>query len=379
VNLNFSEEQRQFRDSVARFFADGWTSGDVRAYGRGEGDDRALWAGLAELGFHGALVGEDHGGLGLSFVDLVLALEEFGRALATVSAVETVVAAWLIGRHGTDEQKRRLLPAIAAGALRIAIAHQEAEAGYDPDGIATSGIRTAGGYVLDGAKILAPHAQGADCLLVSARTDAGLPAIFLCERTEAIPMARHATLDPSMPCFAVGFPGHQLPADSILGGGPDAAVLRDMADACAFAAAAMATGSAAAALDMAVAHARTRVQFGKIIGSFQAIKHKCADMAVALDAARSAIYYAAWALSQSPADAPLAISMAKAFCGDTSRMICNESLQIHGGMGFTWEYDLHLHLKRAKALEAAHGNATWHRERVASLILQAKHNGSAGL
>jgi alkylation response protein AidB-like acyl-CoA dehydrogenase len=123
---------------------------------------------------------------------------------------------------------------------------------------------------------------------------------------------------------------------------------------------------------MAIDYAKIRKQFGKIIGSFQAVKHKCAEMAVALDGARSAIYYAAWALSESQVNAPLAVSLAKAYCSDASRMICNESLQLHGGMGFTWDCDLHLYLKRAKVHESAYGNAAWHRERIARRILSQK-------
>ena len=368
MNFDFSDDQRQFRDSIARFLAEAWATDDIRAAGKRDRAD-ALWRGLAELGFHGALVGEEHGGLGLSFIDLVLPLEEFGRALAPVPAVETAIAAWLISRHGSAEQKARLLPRIAAGDLRIALAHQEAEAGYDVDAIGLSARKTVNGHALNGTKILVPHADAADCLLVSARVGSGAPAIFICEQMNVLSLTRHETLDPSLTSFGVDFADVAVPANNLIGGRSGSAAMTDMANASAFAAAAQATGIAGKALDMAVEYAKTRSQFGRIIGSFQAVKQKCADMAVALDGARSAIYYAAWALAESDAEAALAVSMAKAFCGDASRMICNDSLQVHGGMGFTWEYDLHLYLKRAKVFESVHGNATWHRERIATLIL----------
>lgn len=374
MNFDFSEDQRQFRDSLARFLADKWSTKDVRGYAMGQGDDRALWTGLAEMGFHGALVPEEHGGLGLTFVDLVLAFEEFGRALVTVASVETAIAAWLIARHGNAEQKRTLLPKIAAGERRVALAHQETQAGYDANEIRLSARKVAGGLVLRGAKVLVPHADTADCFLVSARLDDGDPVVVICERSENIRVSPHVTLDPSLPSFAVDFADVRIPAHGVLGG---PAALANMTDASALAAAAMATGIASKALDMAVDYAKTRVQFGRVIGSFQAVKHKCADMAVALDGARSASYYAAWALAEAAPDAALAVSVAKAACCDASRLICNESLQVHGGIGFTWEYDLHLYMKRAKVHESAHGNATWHRERVAELILRQDHGAAA--
>lgn len=375
MNFDFSDDQHQFHDSIGRLLADSWTTKDVRA----NDDGRALWSRLTEIGFHSALIEAEHGGLGLTPVDIVLALEEFGSALAPVQAIETALAAWLISRHGSPAQKARLLPKIATGDLRIALAHQEHRAGYRRDAIELRAGKAAGGYVLDGAKILVPHADTSDCLLVSARTGSGAPAVFICERVDALSFRRHATLDPSLPSFAVGFAGVAVPAESLLAGQGARTVLDDMADASAFAAAALATGVAGKALGMAVDHAKTRTQFGRIIGSFQAVKQKCADMAVALDGARSAIYHAAWALAEAPAHVPVAVSMAKAFCGDASRMICNDSLQVHGGMGFTWEHDLHLYLKRAKVLESAHGNATWHRERIAGLILTEAGDVAAGL
>lgn len=368
MNFDFSNDQRQFHQSIARFLADSWSIKDVRA----NHGDRELWAGLAELGFHGALVGEEHGGLGLTLVDLVRAVEEFGGALAPIQAIDTAIAAWLISRHGSLAQKSRLLPKIAAGDLRITLAHQESGAGYDRKAIEFSARRHAGGYVLAGTKILVPHADTADLLLVSARTDSGAQVIFICGQDSSLSFTRHTSLDPSLPLFAVDFAGLTVAAENLLADTHSPAVLDDMADAAAFAAAALATGIADKALNMAVDYVSNRVQFGKIIGSFQAVKHKCADMAVAVDCARSAIYYAAWALTEAPTHAPLAVSMAKAFCGDASRMVCNDSLQVHGGMGFTWDYDLHLYLKRARVLEGVYGNAAWHRERIAGLILPQK-------
>jgi alkylation response protein AidB-like acyl-CoA dehydrogenase len=369
MNFDFSHDQLQFRDSLVRFLKDKWSVKDVRSYLAGVGNDRALWAGLAEMGFYGALVPEEHGGLGLTFIDVVMAFEEFGRALVTIASVETAIAAWLIARHGNPDQKRQLLPKIAAGKHRIALAHQEVESGYHASEIRLSVRKEGDTLRLNGTKILVPHADTADSLLVSARAEAGTLVLVLRDRADIV-VAPHVTIDASLPCFEVNFANAAVPAQNVLGEQAGASAVGDMTDASALAAAAMATGIASRALDMAVDYAKTRVQFGRVIGSFQAVKHKCADMAVALDGARSTIYYAAWALSERSSDAALAVSLAKAACGDASRAICNESLQVHGGIGFTWEYDLHLYMKRAKVHESVHGNATWHRERIAELILR---------
>ncbi len=374
MNFDFGPDQYMFQDSVRGFLADRWSTARLRELMTGDGFDSTLWQGLAEIGLPAILVPEVHGGLGLGFVDLALVLEECGRALVPGPLVETMLSADALARFGTPAQQSALLPAIAEGRCRVVPAVTEAEGGCDPELMQTTATKNPGGWTLSGRKILVAYAGLADRLLVSARFgpsgQAGL--VLVDPNATGVTRRPHALFDVAARADEVVFDAVQVTAADVLGGEPSTAALHRLLDAGAAASALQMTGIAARMLDLAVEYAGQRVQFGRPIGAFQAIKHRCADMMVLVETSRTAAYYAAWALSSGPDEVAQAVSMAKAYCGDAARNVCNETIQIHGGIGFAWELDLHLYLRRAKSLEYAYGDATAHRERVLTAALLAR-------
>ncbi len=366
MNFDFSDEQHMFQETTRGFLERNYGLDRVRALSDGDGFDRALWDGLAENGIFSMIVPEEHGGMGLTFVDLALVLEEYGRALVPGPAAETIVCTDVIARFGTDEQKERLLPLLAEGKLRIVPAVAEADAGHDPADMALTAVPSGNGWSISGHKVLVPHAATADLIMLVARFGEGGPlGLALIENDRSgVTLREHSTLDLSNRYHELGLDNVALVRDDLVGGAPSDAMAMRLLDASGAVAAIMMTGIAGKVLDDAVEYAKQRTQFGKAIGSFQAIKHRCADMAVAIEASRSAAYYAAWALAE---DAPVrarAVSMAKSYSGDTSRFVCNEGVQLHGGIGFTWELGLHYYLRRAKVLEYSYGDAAYHRSRL---------------
>ena len=371
MDFEFSPEQMQMQDTVRGLLADHYDTARAKAVAETGGQDERVWRQLAEAGIFSVAVPEAHGGMGLGFVDLALILEEFGRALVPAPAAETLVATDVIARHATPEQQAKWLPAIAAGKLRVTLGIAEVDAGYGTDFTTSVAEPTGNGWTLDGLKILVPDAAGSDLILASVRFGTGGPVgLVALDRTRpGVSLRPHVGLDRSSRHDEVTFSAVSITEDDIVGGAPSAAAVALASEGGAAAAALQMTGIAARVLDDAVAYAGQRTQFGKAIGSFQAIKHRCADMAVSLEGARSAAYYAAWAVAEDSPGLEQAVSMAKAFCGDTSRFVCREGIQIHGGIGFTWDLGLHLWVRRAKMLESAYGDAIQHRERVLSRTL----------
>jgi alkylation response protein AidB-like acyl-CoA dehydrogenase len=371
MDFDFSEEQYMFRDTVKRFLEAKHDLARVRELEKNTGFDADLWAALNEMGTFTMLVPERFGGLGLSFIDVSLVLEEYGRALVPAPVAETIVATDLIVNHGTEKQKARLLPLIAGGSLKIVTAVVEADAGYDLEDISVTAMPSGNGWRLSGRKLLVPHATEADLIFAAVRFGVRGPLglVVLEPSREGISLREHATLDLTNRFHEVTFDNVSLLQNDILGGEASPAAVRRLIDVSGVAAATQMTGIASKVLDQAVSYARQRVQFDRPIGSFQAIKHRCADMAVSIDASRSAVYYAAWAIAEHSPDIGRAVSIAKSFCGDTSRFVCNEGVQIHGGIGFTWELGLHFYLRRAKVLEYSFGDAAYHRERVLAATL----------
>ncbi len=377
MDFDFSDEQYMFQEATRGLLDKSYGLDRVRALLEGDGLDRELWARLTESGAFAMLVPEEHGGMGLSFVDLSLVLEEYGRSLVPAPVAETIAATDVILRHGTAEQKEKLLPLIAEGSLRIVPAVTEAEAGYDPTDIRVTAEPSGNGWKVSGRKVLVPHAATADLILLALRFGKDGPlGLALIERERAgISLREHSTLDPSSRFHELDLDGVTIVRDDIVGGEANVASVTRLLDASGVVAATMMTGISGKVLDQAVDYAKQRTQFGKPIGSFQSIKHRCADMAVAIDASRSAAYYAAWALAEDAPDRTRAVSMAKSYCGDTSRFVCNEGIQLHGGIGFTWELGLHFYLRRAKVLEYSYGDAAYHRERLLTDTLQQLEAG----
>ena len=373
MDFDFNADQYLFQEATRKFLDDNYDLSKVRTLVQGDGFDRELWASLAQTGAFSMLVPEEHGGMGLTFLDLALVLEEYGRALVPSPVAETIAATDVIARYGTQEQKARLLARLADGGLKVVPAITETDAGFDPADIALTALPAGNGWSLTGRKVLVPHAATADLIFVAARFGhhGPLGLIMIENGRKGVSLREHSTLDPSCRYHQLDLNSVAVVRDDIVGCEPSPDSVERLIDACSFIAAISMSGIAGKVLDDAVAYAKERVQFGKPIGSFQAIKHRCADMVVAIDASRSAAYYAAWALAEDATDRAKAVSIAKALCGDTARFVCNEGVQIHGGIGFTWELGLHFYLRRAKVLEYSYGDAGYHRERVLTETLAA--------
>jgi alkylation response protein AidB-like acyl-CoA dehydrogenase len=371
MDFDFSREQYMFQEATRGVLDQNYDLARVRRLLEGDGFDRELWERLAETGAFSMLVPEQDGGMGGSFIDLALVLEEYGRALVPAPVAETIAATDVIVRFGAEEQKTNLLPRIANGRLKIVPAITESGAGYDPADIEVTATPNGNGWSVSGRKVLVPHAATADLILLVTRFGVGGPlGIILIENDrKGVSLREHSTLDPSSRFHELELHSMAVVRDDILGGEPSPASVGRLLDASGGVAAMIMTGIAGKVLDNAVAYAAQRLQFDKPIGSFQAIKHRCADMAVAIDASRSAAYYAAWALAEEATDRAKAVSMAKSYCGEAARFVCNEGIQIHGGVGFTWELGLHFYVRRAKMLEYAYGDAAYHRERVLAATL----------
>ena len=372
MNFDFTTDQYALRDTIRAYLDDHWASNQWRASLSGTGLPNELWNGLAELGLQMVLIPEEHGGLGLTLTDASLLFETFGETLTPGIVAETMLASDLIARFGTDGQKADLLPAMAEGRLKVSIAIGESSTSFDPEEIATTAIQTGNGWQLTGHKPMVPYAHVADRILVAARVGAGGPLAFFVVDPAAhgVSIMQHVLVDPTSRASAMMLDQAKLPAEALIGDADGKAVEHGMRTAAA-AAAAQLTGLAGRSLDMTLDYAKQRKQFGRAIGSFQAIKHKLADMMVSYETSRSGAYYAHWALAQGDSGQAAAVSLAKAYAGDMSRAVMNESVHIHGGIGFTWEYDLHFFLKRAKMFEYTAGDSTFHREQYARAVIDA--------
>jgi alkylation response protein AidB-like acyl-CoA dehydrogenase len=371
MDFDFTDEQYAIQDSVRQVLQENFDAESFKRAMNGDGLSTNLWDELTELGIFSMLVPEQFGGNGLGFVDFALVAEEFGRALLPSPVLDTIVASDVILRFGSAQQKTQLLPKIAAGQLKIVAAIAEPAAGFNLADISTAAIAGGAGWQLRGEKMLVPVADAVDLILVAAQfpKEGCLGLAMLEPRRAGSVLRKQTTLDPAANYHHVNFDAVPLSREDILGERPQRAAAQRLFDASAGCAALAITGVAGKVLDLAVAYAKERTQFGKPIGSFQAIKHKCADMAVAVESSRAAAYYGAWALAEDAKDLLKAVSIAKSFCADSGRLVCNEGIQIHGGMGFTWELGLHWYMRRAKALEYSFGDASFHRRRVLDAAL----------
>jgi alkylation response protein AidB-like acyl-CoA dehydrogenase len=377
MDIGFTEEQELLRDSARRFLE---SECDTRFVRRQMAEPAAVtdefWCKLAEQGWLGIVYPEEEDGSGLGLVDLVVLMEEMGRAVMPGPFLSTVLLGGAaIGKAGSPAQRRQWLPQIAAGTAKAALAWTEPNLRWDAAGITLVAREAAGGYTLSGTKLFVGDAHLADILVVAARTRDGSTmedgvSLFLVPRdAPGLTITVLPTIDETRKLCEVGLDSVALRADALLGGEHMgwAPLSRVIANATVALAAEM-CGGAQQVLDMTVAYAKIRVTFGKPIGSYQGVKHQAADMLVAIENAKSLTYYAAWAVDQGQGDAPLAVSMAKAAASDMYRNVAGTGIQLHGGIGMTWEHDLQLYFKRAKASEVAFGDATWHRERVAQLM-----------
>ncbi len=374
MDFGFSPEQEMLRASVQKLLAAACPSSLVRTLAASDDAyDPALWQELADLGVLGILIPAEDGGQGGSFLDLVVALEEMGKALLPGPLFATaVLGAPAVVLGGTPEQRRDLLPAVAAGTRRMTLAVGE-ERGDGAGAVTLPAVASADGYRLRGTKAFVMDAHVADTLVVAARTggerETGVTLFAIDAHAEGVAIAPLRTVDMTRRLCTVRL-DVAVPAAAVVGplGGGWPIVRRVVRQAQA-ALAVEAIGTAQRALDMAVAYANVRQQFGRPIGSFQAVKHKCVDMMVAVETARSLAYYAAWAVTADADDVDAAVAMAKAYASDVAKTVTSEAIQVHGGIGFTWEHDIHLYHRRALASAAAFGSAVEHRETVARAVL----------
>ncbi len=374
MNFAFTEEQDQLRDAVRRFMETKSDEKEVRRLMEtAEGYDPELWAQMAnELGLQSLHIPEAYGGQGFTFIELGIVLEEMGRALLCSPYFSTVgLATNAILNAGTEEQKSALLPGIAAGETIAALAFTEPNGRWDASGITMEAKGSGDAVTLDGTKMYVIDGHIANTIVVVARQagSSGEEGIgFYVVDGDAAGLTRTAltTMDQTRKQAKLEFAG--VKAASLGDSATGWTALSKTLDQAAVCLANEMVGGAQKVLEMSVEYAKVRVQFGRPIGSFQAIKHKCADMLLEVESAKSAAYYAAWAAAEDNDELPVVASLAKAYCSDAYFHATAENIQIHGGIGFTWEHPAHLYFKRAKSSEILLGDATYHRELLAQRI-----------
>ena len=331
MNFDFSDDQHAIKRTAKELLAERFKMERVRELAEAGRYDDDTWKELCELGWPGIFIAEEHGGQGLGTVELIILMEELGYALAPLPFLSNAAAGLVLAAAGSDEQKERWLPGIASGEAR----------------------GTVGLLKDDGEAKLVPDADSAEVILLLGHEGA---RIVEREQAQVEPVD---TMDATRSfCRVRGDAGDALEGDRIPGISRVAAAV-----------AAELTGIAQRATEMSVEYARDRKQFGRAIGSYQAVSHRCAQMLLEVEGSRSAAYYAAWCADAEPESMPAAAAMAKAYSSDAGWRVCGSSLQVHGGIGFTWEHDLHFFLKRAKTNVMLYGSAGEHRERLAGLTL----------
>lgn len=377
MRVSLTEEQRLIKESARTLLTRTAGLERLRAViDSGTGYDAALWQALAsEMGFAGLMVPESYGGSGLGAVEMGLVLEESGRTLAVVPFFETaVLTVQAILLSGTQSQKQAMLPDIAAGRTKAAVAMTGPSGLPFPDGVAVVMTRDDAGWRLSGVAGFVTFAHVADLILIVARApetkgNEGLSIVALPTSTQGLSIEPLPSLDPTRPLSRAALNDVYVPADAILGEpqAAGAALVRTLAIGAGLLASEQ-TGGAQFCLSSTVDYAKQRVQFGRVIGSFQAVKHELADMMVAVEAARSAALYAAAAIDAGGDELFEATSAARVWCSEAYRHCAAEAIQLHGGIGFTWEHHAHLYFKRARSSSTWLGEPALHRERIARLI-----------
>jgi len=370
MNFAFSEEQQMLRATARRFLDDKVPSEVVRRLMETDtGFDPKLWADIAEQGWQAMAIPEAYGGAGFTFMEQAILMEEMGRSLFPAPFLSSIVlGADLILTAGSEGQKLELLPGVASGERRVALAQVEESGTWDSSGISMVAKRDGDAFVLDGIKSFVLDGHTADTLLVVVRTtegssdDEGISLLVVDANAPGVSRRRLETMDMTRKQAEIVFSGVRVPESALLGAeGTGWAALQDTLTRAVVALSFEQVGGAQTCLDMSVEYAKVRVQFGRPIGSFQAIKHKCADMLVDVEAAKSAAYYAGWAVTEDDPEVAIVAPLAKSYCSEAYFHCAAENIQIHGGIGFTWEHDAHLYFKRAKTDELLFGTPAQHR------------------
>ncbi len=369
MNFAFSEEQEELRKVVRDFLNAKSDEPTVRELMDTEsGYDEAVWTQMAEqMGLQGLVIPEEYGGSGYSFVELIVVLEEMGRRLLCAPYFSTVVLAGQTLIHsGDDEAKSAYLPGIASGETVATVAFTEPNGRWDESAVTATATPDGDGWKIDGEKLYVLDGHTADLIITAARTDAGVSLFAVAGDAPGLTRTALSTMDQTRKQARLEY--SSVPATLIGADGSGWDTLSTVLDLAAVALAAEQVGGSQEVLEAAVQYAKDRVQFGRPIGSFQAIKHKCADMLLEVESAKSAAYYAGWCASELNDELPSVASLAKAYCSEAYFHAAAENIQIHGGIGFTWEHPAHLYFKRAKSSELLFGDPTYHRELLAQRI-----------
>ncbi len=380
MNFGFTEEQDLLRNEVRKFLAKRCPLSEVRRIGEEQAGFCAnLWSEIGELGWTGLTITETHGGAGLAWLDLVVLLEEAGRQLFPLPLLSTSVAAGAIAEAGSESQQAAWLPRLATGEQIGTLAVYEQDDAIEPQHMRLRACRLAdGSWRLDGAKTFVPDAPHATLFVVAVRTtqgkgDEAVRFALVPADTPGVEVETFPTMDLTKPMGAVSFSTVEIQDDMMLGGSADSdrdshsGIYRRVVARATAALCAEMSGAAEANLQLAVDYAKERVQFGSPIGRYQGVKHPLAEMYQALESFKSLLYYAAWALDERPEEAARIVSMAKAQGSDCVARIGIDAIQIHGAVGYTWEYDPQLYLKRSKWSRAMYGDSNHHYDQIASM------------
>jgi len=376
MDLGLSEEQELLKNFARDFLEKECPEAFVREMEEDEkGYSPEFWRMMAAQGWLGMIIPEQYGGTGMTFTDLIVLLEEFGRALVPGPFISTVVlGAMPILEAGTDEQKQEFLPKITAGELIMTLALTEPSAKWDADGVAMPAKAEGDSFILSGTKLFVPDAHVSDYMLVAARTkesanpEDGVTILLVDSKSAGIEFTVLKTIAADKQC-EVAFNEVRVPKANALGEVDKGwAIIQGMKNKAAVAACAYLVGLSQMDFDTSLDYAKERIQFGRPIGSFQAIQHKFADMIIDVDGSRFITYKAAWALQENEPDAEMLVSMAKAWCNEATRRVVAHGQQIHGGIGFTKDYKIELYFRRQKWMELMWGDADYHRELVAGKL-----------
>lgn len=372
MEFELNETQKLFQRSARELFAQECPPTLVREMiEKNQPYSDTVWSKLVDQGWTGLIFSEDDGGLGLGMVEMAVAFEEMGRALVPGAFLSTLaLAGSLIDKACSQDYRRSHIQAICDGASKATVALLEKGASWNPDAVKLAASRAESGFKLNGTKLFVSDASVSDYIITVARSGSDFILAFVDAKAPGVSVSPMPAIDSTRHLYAVEYQDVLVPGDDVIADDRKSrAALAYAIDVATLALSAEMVGGMQWLLDASVEYAKTRKQFGKPIGQFQAVQHHCANMLLMTESARSAVYYAAWVMSNDPKEAPVAVSMAKAYASDSYREIGNLAIQVHGGIGFTWDENVHFYYKRAKASELMFGDATYHRERVARLVM----------
>jgi alkylation response protein AidB-like acyl-CoA dehydrogenase len=366
MNFGLTEEQQILANVARRFIEERAPVSKVRDVMESpSGFDPGLWSGMAELGWPGLTIAEDYGGAGLDWVDLAVLLEETGRGLLPSPLISHSLAATAISEFGNDEQKRRLLPSLASGETIGAVALLEQNEVLGPGGVALAGTPDGDGFKLTGTKSFVADVGVATLFVVAFRAPNGVRLAVVPSDASGVTAKPYMTMDQTKRMGDLELKDVQVSATDVLSTDDDALIR--LLDLGAVAVTAESVGAMSRAHEITTQYAKDRIQFGAPIGKYQGVKHPLAEMLVDVETSRSLVYYAAWCVTESRDELPLASARAKAYMGEAFKRLGVDCVQLHGAIGFTWEYDIQLYLKRSKWAFLAYGEPDYHYERVAAI------------